>query len=144
LREETIATIKAARLMVASEERHLAFMARTHKEAGKVEGEGMGQGEGDGEGNQPSLDGARPVAELRDAAESPMIGGAGMDLTGRGDVLSCEPGEHRVDNVVKSLREWEGLGLNSAEKDFVTQLQAAIARVGEEEGARKRKREISR
>ena len=63
--EEAIATIKAARLMAASEE------ARTHREAGKVEGEGMGQGEGEGEGNHPSLDGARPMAELRDAARSP-------------------------------------------------------------------------
>ena len=63
-----------------------------------------------------------------------------MDLTERGDVLSCEPGEPRGDNIVKSLREWESLRFNSAEKDLMTQLQAATARVdslvaGEEEEA---------
>ena len=126
---EAIATIKAARLMAAIEE------ARTHREAGKVEGDGMGQGEG--EGNPPSLDAtapARPVAEWRDAdaagsPESPTIGGPRMDLTERGDVLSCEPGEPRGDNIVKSLREWESLSFNSAEKDLMTQLQAATVSV---------------
>jgi len=48
-----------------------------------------------------------------------------MDLTERGDVLSCEPGEPRGDNVVKSLREWESLSFTSAEKDLMMQLQAA-------------------
>jgi len=59
----------------------------------------------------------------------PLIGGPRMDLTERGDVLSCEPGEPRGDNIVKSLREWESLSFNSAEKDLMTQLQAATVSV---------------